>query len=154
MNNQEIEEIKHNVGGFQGSETFYKSTFKTMIYTEGIKYIADSCGAYWLIDFIESYQSKLKNCEFQVWTLEKEGNKITTFIPPTIPGILEIKTFEVIHKKCLGKRYIYTRVDCSEFANLTSIDTNALKCSGLLDLKDRVRCRINPFRVKSAMQLV
>ncbi len=88
------------------------------------------------------YEKGSRSTELKNLSIKKEGSKIVTFIP-FIPGILEIKTFEVIHKKCLGKRYIYTRVDCSEFANLSSIDTNALKCGGLLDLKDRVRCRIN-----------
>ncbi len=98
---------------------------------------------YGLDQKILTYEKASKSTELRNLTIRKEGNKITTHIPPTIPGILEIKAFEVIHKKCLGKRYIYTRVDCSEFANLTTIDTNALKCSGLLDLRDRVRCRIN-----------
>lgn len=98
---------------------------------------------YGLDQKILTYEKTSHSTELKNLSIKKEGNKITTFIPPTIPGILEIKTFEIIHKKCLGKRYIYTRIDCSEFANLTAIDTNALKCGGLLDIKDRVRCRIN-----------
>jgi hypothetical protein len=61
-----------------GSDNFYAYNFgrtRIGIYTDGVKHIADVCGAYWLIDLIMSYQTpkfKAKN-EFQVWILKSNG---------------------------------------------------------------------------------
>jgi hypothetical protein len=41
---------------FSGSETFFAHPFGGLVYTEGVKYLADRAGAYWLIDAIASYQ--------------------------------------------------------------------------------------------------
>lgn len=60
---------------FNGSYTFYRH-FTGMVYTEGVKYLADEGGAHWLIDAIASYQRdrKLKALpwwpEFQLWYLD------------------------------------------------------------------------------------
>lgn len=43
-------------------------------YTDGVKFIADTCGAHWLIDLIASHQlkPKVRRERFQVWVLKPE----------------------------------------------------------------------------------
>jgi hypothetical protein len=40
---------------FTGDEVRYRHPFGRVIFTEGVKYVADVAGAYWLIDAIASY---------------------------------------------------------------------------------------------------
>jgi len=44
-------------------------------YSDGVKYIAEECGAFWLIDAIASYQPRCRKDrmlrEFQIWTLRR-----------------------------------------------------------------------------------
>lgn len=41
---------------FTGSEQFYRHAFnRAVIYTEGVQYVAENGGAYWLIDAIASH---------------------------------------------------------------------------------------------------
>jgi hypothetical protein len=58
---------------FTGSERFYRHAFvRDVIYTEGVKYVADTVGAYWLIDeiaFAQKHAPKLRNEDFQNWEL-------------------------------------------------------------------------------------
>lgn len=61
---------------FIGSETIYCHWTKQLSYTEGVKYLAKTANAYWLIDAIASYQSSTELCqdpileEFQIWKLQ------------------------------------------------------------------------------------
>ena len=62
-------ELKH----FSGSETFYRHTLmRKFVYTEGVQYLAEKGGAYWLIDYILSYQLEppIKDTPFQVWKIK------------------------------------------------------------------------------------
>ncbi|MET3114638.1 hypothetical protein AAKU52_002373 [Pedobacter sp. CG_S7] len=61
----------HEFKGFiGGSENFYKHTFGS-IYTDGIKYLADTYECYWFLDIISIYSNKIKGEEFQVWNLKR-----------------------------------------------------------------------------------
>ena len=66
-----------NLSQFTGSEQFYQSISRKLIYTDGVQYLADQAGAGWLIDAIASHQPKaLKNehlAQFQVWFLRSNG---------------------------------------------------------------------------------
>lgn len=64
-----IEELKQ----FTGSETFYRhSLYRKFVYTEGVQFLAEKAGAYWLIDYVFSNQldKKIKAEEFQVWKIK------------------------------------------------------------------------------------
>ena len=69
------EQILYGLGYFTGSQVLFKHWFGFR-YTQGVKYIADEAGAYWLIDAICSHQNrtllnKYPNLkEFQIWRLE------------------------------------------------------------------------------------
>ncbi len=66
---QIAEELKH----FQGSGHLYSQTImrSAILYTDGIKFLAETAQAYWLIDVIHSYQSKADRlCDgFQIWNI-------------------------------------------------------------------------------------
>ena len=54
---------------FIGTTNWYKHTFG-ILFTDGIKYLADNAGAYWLIDAVASYQPEHKDKPFQIWNLK------------------------------------------------------------------------------------
>ena len=58
---------------FTGSEHWYRhGLVRSIVFTDGAKYIADAAGAYWLLDEIALAQRFVKAVaaeEFQVWKL-------------------------------------------------------------------------------------
>lgn len=58
---------------FTGTETWFKhGVIRSITFTEGVKYVADKAGAYWLIDEIalpQRFEARVKAEEFQVWKL-------------------------------------------------------------------------------------
>ncbi len=64
-------EIETELRQFTGTECYYQynGTYDTYMLTDGIKYLAESCGCYWLLNIIDSYQANLKDADFQVWIL-------------------------------------------------------------------------------------
>ena len=63
---------------FTGGDNFFAHKLnRNILYTEGVRQMAEDCGAYWLIDIIASYQyGRVKSQPFQTWklTLNKTGN--------------------------------------------------------------------------------
>jgi hypothetical protein len=63
---------------FIGTENWYRHTFvRNVHYTDGMLFVAERAGAYWLIDEIalaQKAEGALMNGEFQVWTLIVEGS--------------------------------------------------------------------------------
>ena len=55
---------------FTGTLNYYKHWSKRLLYTDGIQFLAERAGAYWLIDLVASYQP-LK-ADRQYWTLKKD----------------------------------------------------------------------------------
>lgn len=63
---------KSELAMFTGTENWYRhSIARNILYTDGIKYLADKASAYWLIDNIALIQARptMACTEFQVWTL-------------------------------------------------------------------------------------
>lgn len=63
---------------FTGSERFFRHVLSGIVYTEGVQYMAERAGAYWLIDEIclaSVFETAVKREEFQVWTLKLTGTK-------------------------------------------------------------------------------
>ncbi len=62
-----------DLGNFIGTENWYKhSIYRRLLYTDGIQYVAEHGGAYWLIYkiFAAQYENiNLPEQEFQVWKL-------------------------------------------------------------------------------------
>ncbi len=76
------QEIQSNLAQFIGTECYYKH-WLGLKYTDGVKYLCDSCQSYWLIDAIASYQTRKfltdpMLAEFQCWTLKVNPDKSAT----------------------------------------------------------------------------
>lgn len=72
--NMTKQEIINALPHYHGSETFVR--YNNSILTEGAKFIADECEAYWLMDLICSHQynPKVRKEPFQVFKLSKNKN--------------------------------------------------------------------------------
>lgn len=70
----------HYFGSQNGSENFYRHNLSGIVYTDGIKELAEKCNAYWLLDLIVSHQlhEQVKNQPFQVWDLQREKESAFT----------------------------------------------------------------------------
>ena len=63
---------------FTGTETWFRHGLMPKItYTEGVQYLAEQAGAYWLIDKVATLQldKKVRTEEFQVWKLKVANDK-------------------------------------------------------------------------------
>jgi hypothetical protein len=66
------QEIETGLAQHYGSENLYKNRILKFNYTEGVKYMWESCEAYWLLIAISSHN---RHEPFQVWQLEVEDHK-------------------------------------------------------------------------------
>ncbi len=46
-----------------------------LLYTDGIKYLADRAHCYWLIDLVGSYQPRFTRVPFQLWEISVEPDE-------------------------------------------------------------------------------
>lgn len=72
------DEILGNLPYFRCTSQWYKHPlYPGLTYTDGVRYLADAAGCYWLIDYIFSNQldEKVRNTPFQVWKLKVEGDE-------------------------------------------------------------------------------
>jgi hypothetical protein len=64
---------KADLDQFTGSENWYRhGLVPNVLFTDGARYVADTAGAYWLLDEIalsQRYNSRVATEEFQVWKL-------------------------------------------------------------------------------------
>ena len=62
---------------FTGSQHFYRhGLVREVLYTEGVEYVAETAGAYWLLDEIALAQRNIipvKREDFQVWDLKVDA---------------------------------------------------------------------------------
>ncbi len=68
---------------FTGTEQWYRhALMRKIVYTEGVKYLADKADCYWLIDKIATMQlePKIKAEEFQVWKLRLNENETSAVL--------------------------------------------------------------------------
>ena len=73
MTTQKQVEFKRNLLQFTGTEYWYRHALvRSVLYTDGAKYVAESGGAYWLLDeiaFAQQGNRVVAAEEFQVWKL-------------------------------------------------------------------------------------
>lgn len=71
--NEKREKLLSTLPGFTGTMDYHKSTIfiRNFYHTDGVQFLAETAGAYWLIDAIVSWQTKARvRCEeFQIWKL-------------------------------------------------------------------------------------
>jgi hypothetical protein len=67
---------------FTGSEHWYRhAMMRDVLYTDGVKYVAETAGAYWLIDeiaFAQRFDKLLAAEEFQLWKLNVNPDRTAT----------------------------------------------------------------------------
>ena len=67
---------------FTGTEQWHRHSFvHTLLYTDGVKYVAEKGGAYWLIDDIAFAQRRYKRVAaeaFQLWRLRVHPDRTAT----------------------------------------------------------------------------
>jgi hypothetical protein len=88
-----IEELKQ----FSGTESYYRHSFGTITYTDGIKYLAEKAECYWLIDIVASYQidKRVKAEPFQVFQLKvNEDCTATVTISDGNDNVLAVQKLE------------------------------------------------------------
>ena len=73
------EEIQSALAEFTGTTAYYRHFTNSLVYTEGVHFLAEAAGAYWLIDVIASWQPEaIKDsslAEFQLWKLHVEDGR-------------------------------------------------------------------------------
>jgi hypothetical protein len=65
-----------DLDGFYGSDNYYRHGLTGYVYTDGIKYLAEVGGAYWLIDEVmleNRFRAEVRAEEFQVWKLVRDA---------------------------------------------------------------------------------
>jgi len=70
MSQIDVNKLKSELGNFHGTENYYYlPLFERFKYTDGVKYLAEQAGAYWLLEYIFSAQADraLRGENFQVW---------------------------------------------------------------------------------------
>lgn len=73
---EDIAVLERDLAQFCGSEDRWKHWTGRIMYTEGVKFLAERAGAFWLIDLVASHQTaQLRKEEFQVWTLRVDRSK-------------------------------------------------------------------------------
>jgi hypothetical protein len=72
-NTQMAKLTKEDLRQFTGSEQWYRHGINRKVtFTDGAKYVADTAGAYWLLDeiaLIQPYDKRVAAEEFQLWKL-------------------------------------------------------------------------------------
>jgi len=69
----------HELAQFTGTEKRYRHRINSeVLFTEGVKYVADRAGAYWLLDeiaLIQPCQKRVAAEIFQVWKLQVNASR-------------------------------------------------------------------------------
>jgi len=65
---QQAEQLRSELSAFTGTEQYFKH-WLGFRFTDGVKYLAEKSDCFWLLDAIGSYQHKVRNVSFQLWTL-------------------------------------------------------------------------------------
>ncbi|MDX2263464.1 MAG: hypothetical protein NW215_00635 [Hyphomicrobiales bacterium] len=73
---------KADLRQFTGTETWYRHPLvRSMLYTEGAQYVAETGGAYWLLDemaFAQKAEPSVATQPFQLWTLKVRDDHTAT----------------------------------------------------------------------------
>jgi hypothetical protein len=64
-------DLQQALASFSGTEHYYQHPFGHFVYTDGVRYLAETAGAYWLLDAIASWQidSAVRAAPVQFWRL-------------------------------------------------------------------------------------
>jgi hypothetical protein len=69
--------LQSDLDQFHGTQEYtrWSPLFRSLVLTDGAKYLAEKAGAFWFMDLIASHQSnpKVKTEYFQVWKFIRQG---------------------------------------------------------------------------------
>ena len=108
MSANKIEPVKllADLNHFTGTTQWYRNPlFPKFLYTDGVQFLAENAGCYWLIDYIFSHQinAKIKGVPFQVWTISTDGGQAVIKVEDGNKKVL--KSFEPIYSDFPFKEY-------------------------------------------------
>lgn len=89
--------ILEGLSGFTGTTRYYRIGLPPIHITDGIKWLCDEAGAYWLAGVVASYQTEIR-CRkhpFQVWRLLVSNHKAIVEAWTDTPG----KSTRIIHQE-------------------------------------------------------
>jgi len=73
-----------DLANFYGSENWYRhGLVRSVLFTDGAKYVADAGGAHWLLDEIalaQKFEKKVAAEEFQLWRLTVKEDQTATLV--------------------------------------------------------------------------
>ncbi len=70
LTQQDAATLESDLSQFCGTETWWKHWTGRITFTDGVKFLAEKAGAFWLIDLVASHQTaRLRQEEFQLWIL-------------------------------------------------------------------------------------
>jgi len=73
---QDAATLESDLAQFCGTETWWKHWTGRITFTDGVKFLAEKAGAFWLIDLVASHQTaRLRQEEFQLWILAVDRDK-------------------------------------------------------------------------------
>jgi len=72
MNTTPAEKVRAYARQTTGADKIYPHFLGQIKYASGVRYVAETCGAYWLVDLIASWQigKRVREEEFQIWELK------------------------------------------------------------------------------------
>ena len=72
-----MKDLAKPFGSIMGASAYYQHFTKSLLYTSGIKEMADALKCHWLIDIVASYQvsGKLRDIPYQTWKAVAEDSK-------------------------------------------------------------------------------
>jgi hypothetical protein len=103
--------LESDLRQFTGTENYYRHWIGNIVFTDGVRYLAEKAGAMWLIDAIASYQNNRKVCsnlmlqEFQLWILKVNNGKavltcqVDTGTKPVVTQRIEYTDFPLAEIK-------------------------------------------------------
>jgi hypothetical protein len=75
----EEDALRGQLARFRRSEEFHAHPSQALVYTPGVKFLAERCGLFWLIDVIAAWQWRaLRDADltiFQLWELRPIGTR-------------------------------------------------------------------------------
>ena len=100
-------EIEMNLSQFSGTEQYHRNPFHgKFLYSDGVRYLAEAAGAYWLLDLLASYQPQLAKHkdqrlhQMQFWNLKINPDHSATAtcradsdVPPAVTQQIEFSDF-------------------------------------------------------------
>jgi len=94
-----IDELNQKLSGFTGTINWYRHWTNLLSYTDGVMTLAESVGAFWLIDAIASWQIKPKvdQCDFQVWTLTVKDDQTAALQMQEDTGLQPVVTQQLVY---------------------------------------------------------